>query len=292
MLFRSAVSIRPGNLTRGATPSSPWAVEGVLHVGDRTNRLPGYVDVLGRSTTATIAYVSGIHTDRIYAVPDAGSPLLLQKVDGGQGAALSDDGRLLFLRDNGHDSRIRVLSTEDGHLVASRLIRGFSVPLGGTDKVVYLAGGGKTLVWALGSGIAELIDAEADLVEPGPDLFTTVTGAGTDSCTSLRLLSDPSQVLWHSCTERIVSLAPGGGRMLTTPWRERAGGSRLAMRTTNGDLLARYRGQQTWFDRFGWEDDATALLRASAGRRSAYVRCTGPDCEQAGGVAVAPAISD
>ena len=67
---------------------------------------------------------------------------------------------------------------------------------------------------------------------------------------------------------------------------------RLAMRTTNGDLLARYRGQQTWFDRFGWEDDATALLRANAERRSAYVRCTGPDCEQAGGIAVAPAISD
>lgn len=284
------VEITPGGLDRGGAPSVPWAVEDVLHVGDTATTLPGYVTVLGRSDTAVIAYVAGRHTDRIIAVRDAGGRLLLDRVPGGQGAVVSEDGRLLFLRDNGDDSMIRVLATDDGHLVASRKIRGFHVPIGGTDEVVYLGGDGSTLAWTIGGGVQRIVKAGGDVVAPGADLLATVSGQGDRMCTTVRQLSDPSQIRWESCTERVVSIAPSGGRLLTTPVLFKPGGDRLALRTSEGDLLARYRGPDSYFDRAAWEDDATALVRVSKGRRSAYVRCAAAECEQAGGVAVAPPV--
>lgn len=289
-----AVDIRPDGLERGPLPTVPYSFDDVLHDGPRTTTLPGYTTVLGTTGNAVIAYVATRTDDRVYAVGD-GDRVLLTRLRSGQGAVLSDDGRVLHLRDKAPQgaSRIRVLSTTDGDELASRTVRGVRTPIGGTGDTVYLEGNRVTLRWNWGEGdgapVEQVVSEEGVLVSVGADLLTTASNPAGNPCTSVRRLSEPDTVLWRSCDERVFSISPDGRRMIT---RAKSGenGDVYRMRTVDGDLLGVYRGVgRTFFDELiAWEDDRTAVFAAHGPTEDAYVRCTADSCEQAGRSVVRP----
>jgi hypothetical protein len=101
-----------------------------------------------------------------------------------------------------------------------------------------------------------------------------------DGCTVVSRLSDPEQVLWRSCKERVTDFAPGGQRMATIHiLSDGIGPDRVTMRKVRGRELASYTAR--WFGAIAWEDDTFLVLYTNGRKKAAWVRCDIADCERA-----------
>jgi hypothetical protein len=100
-------------------------------------------------------------------------------------------------------------------------------------------------------------------------------------CQVLAHLSDPGDVLWTSCDERIDAVSPDGRRVATIPLLTDGLGSRdVVVRKVNGKKLAHYT-VGFFFGRVWWETGTKLLMEANGKTLAATVRCQVADCNRA-----------
>jgi hypothetical protein len=100
-------------------------------------------------------------------------------------------------------------------------------------------------------------------------------------CQVLAQLSDPGDVLWTSCDERIDAVSPDGKRLATIPLLTDGLGSRdVVVRKVTGKELAHYT-VGFFFGRVWWETGTKLLMDANGKTQAATVRCQVADCNRA-----------
>lgn len=100
-------------------------------------------------------------------------------------------------------------------------------------------------------------------------------------CQVLAHLSDPGDVLWTSCDERIDAVSPDGKRLATIPLQTDGLGSRdVLVRKVTGKQLAHYT-VGFFFGRVWWETGTKLLMEANGKTQAATVRCQVADCNRA-----------
>ena len=100
-------------------------------------------------------------------------------------------------------------------------------------------------------------------------------------CQVLAHLSDPGDVLWTSCDERIDAVSPDGKRIATIPLLTDGLGARdVIVRKANGKELAHYT-VGFFFGRVWWETGTKLLMDANGKTQAATVRCKVADCNRA-----------
>ncbi len=100
-------------------------------------------------------------------------------------------------------------------------------------------------------------------------------------CQVLAHLSDPGDVLWTSCDERIDAVSPDGKRIATIPLLTDGLGARdVVVRKANGKRLAHYT-VDFFFGRVWWETGTKLLMDANGKAQAATVRCEVADCNRA-----------
>lgn len=100
-------------------------------------------------------------------------------------------------------------------------------------------------------------------------------------CQVLAHLSDPGDVLWNNCDERIDAVSPDGKRIATIPLLTDGLGSRdVVVRKVNGKRLAHYT-VNFFFGRVWWETNTKLLMDANGKVRAATVRCVVAVCNRA-----------
>ena len=100
-------------------------------------------------------------------------------------------------------------------------------------------------------------------------------------CQVLAHLSDPGDVLWTSCDERIDAVSPDGKRLATIPLMTDGLGSRdVVVRKATGKELAHYT-VGFFFGRVWWETGTKLLMDANGKTQAATVRCQVAACNRA-----------
>jgi hypothetical protein len=100
-------------------------------------------------------------------------------------------------------------------------------------------------------------------------------------CQVLAHLSDPGDVLFTNCDERIDAVSPDGRRVANIPLlSDGIGPADIVLRKANGTLLAHYT-IDNFFGRVWWETNTKLLFDANGKTKAATVRCQVADCNRA-----------
>jgi len=107
-------------------------------------------------------------------------------------------------------------------------------------------------------------------------------------CQVLTHLSDPADVLWTNCDERIEAVSPDGKRVAMIPLlTDGLGAADVMLHKIGGALLAHYT-VAGWFGAIGWETPTALLLESNGTTQSATIRCQVADCNRATDLAPTP----
>jgi hypothetical protein len=102
-----------------------------------------------------------------------------------------------------------------------------------------------------------------------------------NGCQVLGHLSDPGDVLWTNCDERIEAVSPDGKRVATIPLlSDGIGSADVVLHRIGGKVLAHYTVGY-FFGRIWWETNTKLLMDANGKHQAATVRCKVADCERA-----------
>ncbi|MGZ4445444.1 MAG: hypothetical protein ACXVEC_02110 [Nocardioides sp.] len=285
------VTVRPAALDRGAGPGTPQVLGTRILDGDRrTTVLAQEVQVLGRSGgDYVVAVYRRNGTSAVQRVtPDGTRTTIQDKIEGD--VRLSRDGARLFesVPDGGAErSFITVSSARTGRELTRRTFRGYARVLDADGQRVVVGSGSpaRTLSWDLATGTTRVLLAQegyvADLRADRVATFTGDVYAG--GCSELAALSAPRTVLWRSCRQAVVAVAPGGGRVLTQSMMIDGPVGQVAVHGQHGRLLATYRSSGA-FGPVSFEDARTVLLPTYGPSKAAIVRCLGASCERASGL--------
>ena len=100
-------------------------------------------------------------------------------------------------------------------------------------------------------------------------------------CQVLAHLSDPGDVLWTNCDERIEAVSPDGKRVATIALLSDGVGPRdVVLRRIGGTQLAHY-AINGWFGRIWWETPTKLLMESNGKTQTATVRCKVATCDRA-----------
>lgn len=100
-------------------------------------------------------------------------------------------------------------------------------------------------------------------------------------CQVLAHLSDPGDVLWTNCDERIEAVSPDGKRVATIPLlSDGIGPADIVLRKIGGTALAQYT-INGFFGRIWWETPTKLLMEANGRVQAATVRCKVTSCNRA-----------
>ena len=285
------VELQPDRLERGADVAMAHVDDGVLVDGARRVDLPGTdADLLGTSGDAYV--VSTWRTDavgetrsrRIVRVEADGSVRELLRPLDAHATLLSEDGsRLVAVPEPGsRRSPVVVWSAVDGSETARRTFRRYPEVVAADGRKVLVDSTGRLAVWRVGADAVRTVTRRPT----GPasiehDLLTTYTkDPYLDGCTELVRLSDPDEVVWRSCAERVAAFSPDGTQMVTFAiLTDGLGPGAISLRTTRGRKLATW--TTNWFSGWEWESHGTLLLDVNGARTYAVVRCALADCEDA-----------
>jgi hypothetical protein len=169
----------------------------------------------------------------------------------------------------------RLLAFDDGLTVASL----------GSPKV-------KTLTWNTDTNHVPKVNAKlGNYASVAHDLlgyFSKDPQFG--GCQVLAHLSDPGDVLFTNCDERIDAVSPDGKRLATIPLlSDGIGPADILVRKANGTLLAHYT-IDNFFGRVWWESNTKLLFDANGKTKAATVRCQVADCNRASDLRPTPEL--
>lgn len=283
-----AVELEPARLSRGPDIAVPHVAGDDFVHRDRRVDLPGARAVLlGRAGDAFVVGTTsrnGLRDRRIVRVEADGSVETLLTGVSPYEAVLAEDGhRLVSVSHAGRRSTARVWSTATGDLLASRTFRGYPAVQAVKGRKVLLSSWDRGVFWwsTGGDRTRTVTSRPAGRASITHDLLATYTGDPFQGgCTRLSRLSDPSSILWTSCTERVNTFSPDGARMATIHiLSDGLGPRRVVQREVDGTRLATY--NTYWFGAISWESPRTMLLETHGRRKTATVRCHHGDCENA-----------
>ncbi|MEN8705571.1 MAG: hypothetical protein ABF306_05490 [Nocardioides marinisabuli] len=199
---------------------------------------------------------------------------------------VGDEGRvvLMRLRGRGASTRLTLLSTVDGSVVARLRSQQTLQPLDVTTDAVVLSTEppGQVLVWTPSSGeLRRVVRGPAGLADLRRDVLVRTPRRDGEQCLEMSTVSDPRQVAWSRCAGDVPrALSPSGAHLLTGD--EWARGHDFRLLGEAGEQLAHYRvrgGSGTGLVHL--EDEHTVLLGVEADGVGAVVRCSGTHCELA-----------
>ena len=284
------VTIRPGELARGASPEIPWVFGDTLLHGTVRADVPRDSWLLGRSGTDYLVMKPGFDTSRVVRVAPDGTRTRVVSFPATHQMRLSTDGAMLIrTAQRRADGEWRtVLGIHDpasGDVLSRRAFTGIVDVLDADGGRAVLGSWTpeKTLLWDVAAGTTRRLVRQAGYIA---DLRADRLGTFTDDpyldgCAVLRRLSAPGELLSRSCAERAAAISPSGRRIATIHILSDGLGPReVSVRRDTGGKLVDYR-VAGWFGRIDFESDRALLLEASGTEKQAVVRCVSADCERA-----------
>jgi hypothetical protein len=287
------VELQPQQLTRGADIAVPHVEDGrwgdVFVDGARRIELPGRVArVLGRSGDSWLVGTNNVDRKRnrrvVRVAPDGSVTDVLRNVDPSTVILSADGSTLAWQRfvSKGRKVITYAGSAADGTVLGTKG-PARNVTLLDVDATrVVLAGGKRVFQWRPASGKSRTIVRKmSGLASIEHDLLSIYTkDPYLGGCTKLVRLSKPRVKVWKSCRDRVAAVSPDGTEMLTFHiLTDGIGADEIRLREVDGTRLAIY--TTSWFGGWGWKSPGTVLLDVNGSRKSATVRCTLGDCENA-----------
>ena len=285
------VDLQPQQLARGADVAVPHIEGGDFVDGARRVALPGTdARVLGASGDAWLTatwvtnQVGERRRSRVLRVEADGTVRTVFVGFEAPSALLSEDGsRLVTVAETGRRrAAVTVRSAADGTEVASRVFDGWPQALAADDRRVVVQTARRSVLWRVGADrVRTVTRGYSGVVSLQHDLFATYTkDPYLGGCARLARLSDLDATVWRSCRERVAAISPDGTQLLTFPiLTDGVGPGEISLRTVRGKRLATW--TTGWFSGWQWESPGTVLLEVNGQRRSATVRCTRGQCENA-----------
>lgn len=187
------------------------------------------------------------------------------------------------------ETEVVVRRTRDGARLASHVFRSwvdanvgrFVSPVDIWGRRMLLSGsGGRVMVWSWPRDRVATVRQDRWHLQVGSirdDVAAGWTAPGR-RCTVVAPLSRPGRVSWRSCGERVLAIAPGGRRMVTT----RSGSatvSAITLRTVDGPVLRRWRGVR--IEDVAFESSTTVAFRLVGPTSTSMVRCSASQCANA-----------
>lgn len=284
--------IRPGALARGADTPLLHLVDRTIVDGDTRVDVAGadHVTLLGRSggDYLVVTSDSNFANWRLQRVTDLGEQTVVAAGRASQPSAhLADGGRHVVLEvQRRRGTVLRVVDSVTGRSVARRSFANVSVLDFAARRMVLAqwqqgATPGRTFWWnpftdrtprvARHSGY--IADVSANRV--GVFLGDPYQGG----CQKVMTLRRPRTTLWRSCTDRALSLSPGGDRLVSSHiLTDGPGPYVVQVRARRGRVLDTYRSE--WFGTLHWENDRRLLLQVAGRKAAAMARCTVRACER------------
>lgn len=282
-----SVVLQPESLPRGADIAVPHIVDGDFVDGTRRVELPGTVArILGRSGDAWLVGTNNVEVrrnQRVVRVEADGTVRdVLRRVDPGT-VVLSEDGsRLVGPSTSTRTATVTVWSATDGTELAAREFDGYPTVLTADDRRVVVQTSRRAVTWrvrpdrvrTVARGFTGVASIEHDLVA------TYTKDPYLGGCMELVRLSDRTDVVWRSCRERVAAISPDGTQLLTFHiLTDGLGPGEIRLRELDGTRLASW--STNWFSGWEWESPGVVLLDVNGTRKSATVRCTVAQCENA-----------
>ena len=287
----TSVTIRPGELSRGANPEIPWIFGDTLLHGTTRVDVPKNSWLLGRSGADYLVMKPGFDTSRVVRLTPDGIRSRVVSFPAAHQMRLSTDGAMLVRTaqrrvDGEWRTVLRIHDPASGDVVSRRAFAGIIDVLDADAGQAVLGSWTpreKTLLWDVAADttrrLARQVGYIADLRADRLGTFTE--DPYLDGCTVLRRLSAPGEVLSRSCDERAAAISPSGRRIATIHILSDGLGPReVSVRRDTGRKLGDYR-VAGWLGRIDFESDRALLLEASGTKRQAVVRCVAAECERA-----------
>ena len=287
----AAVTIRPGELARGANPEIPWVFGDTLLHGSVRVDVPKDSWLLGQSGTDYLVMKPGFDTSRVVRVAPDGTRTRVVSFPATHQMRLSTDGAMLIRTaqrrvDGEWRTVLRIHDPGSGDVVSRRAFAGIVDVLDADAGQAVLGSWTpreKTLLWDVAAGTTRRLVRQVGYIANlrADRLGTFTDDPYLDGCTVLRRLSAPGEVLWRSCDERAAAISPSGRRIATIHILSDGLGPReVSVRRDKGAKLVDYR-VAGWFGCIDFESDRALLLEASGTKRQAVVRCVSAECERA-----------
>lgn len=287
----ATVTIRPGELPRGANPQVPWVFDGTLLHGSVRVDVPDDSWLLGASGDDYLLLRPGNDTSRVVRVAPDGSRTRVLEMPATHQVHLSTDGATLIRTaqrrvEGDWRTVLHVHDPVTGDALDRRRFGGIVDVLDADGGLAVLGSWTpreRTFLWDLAADTTRrLVRQTGYIADLRADRLGTFTkDPYLDGCTVLRRLSAPGEVLSTSCDERAAAISPSGRRVATIHILSDGLGPRdVSVRRDTGRKLVDYR-VAGWFGRIDFETDRALLLDANGRNRSAVVRCDGATCERA-----------
>lgn len=187
------------------------------------------------------------------------------------------------------ETEVVVRRTRDGARLASHVFRSwvdadvgrFVSPVDVWGRRMLLSGsGGRVMVWQWPQDRVTTVEPDRWILQAGSirdDVAAGWTAAGR-RCTAVAPLSHPGRESWRSCSERVLAIAPGGRRMVTT--RTGPGPvSAITLRRVDGRVLGRWRGVR--IEDVAFETTTKVSFRLVGPTSTSMVRCSASQCANA-----------
>jgi len=285
------VTIRPGDLPRGANPQVPWVFDGTLLHGSLRVGVPDNAWLLGASGDDYLLLRPGNDESRVVRVAPDGSRSRVLEMPAAHQVRLSTDGAMLIRTaqrrvDGDWRTVLHIHDPATGDVLDRRRFTGIVDVLDADAERAVLGSWSprqRTLLWDVAADTTRRLVRQAGYIA---DLRADRLGTFTKDpylggCTVLRRLSSPGEVLSTSCDERVAAVSPSGRRVATIHILSDGLGPRdVSVRRDTGRRLADYR-VAGWFGLVDFETNRALLLDANGRKRSAVVRCDGATCERA-----------
>lgn len=286
----ATTQIRPGTLSRGPAGTVPHVYGSDLIDGDRHFSFAGReVVFLGKSgddyLVGTWRQGSTTSEKVVRVTPDGLRTTVLKGVEPSSISLSRDGDRLIRSRylDRTKQSQVKAWSSADGTPVAQRTFAGYISVLDADGSKMVLSGSlpSRTFWWSTGSNsttrISTLTGYEASI--PADRLAVLTGDPYQGGCSVVSTLSDPGTRIWRSCEQAVMEFSPSGSRVTTVHiLTDGLGPGVVELHKVGGTLLHRW--STYYFGQVLFESGDTMLMLAHGKTKTAWVRCTGADCER------------
>ncbi len=297
------VTLYPGELERGADTPLLHIEEEVIVDGDLRIPIEGptHLWLMGRIGRDYLINTASDDFEgyTVQLVKRNGDRRVLQRFGQRTTATMSADGSHLALATSVRpNTRVRVVWTRSGRLVRERTFASYGAEVSdyGLRRMVITGVNSKTYWWnPVTNRLTLIVPRPAGAHIAADRLVVMVPNPETpyEDCQKTVRLSDPTDVIWRSCTNIPLEFSPDASRMITVDIRADGIGPRsIDIRRPAGGLVATYRAPM-WFGFTEWESVSELLLQPVGKTFLAAVRCDlAGQCERASRLYRSPGTYD